>query len=106
MTNYWWKDLIDHNDCWQGLELTVHKVSSLAMEMQSGHNGRMALQLNGEVLFWATVLKDHGCVWLVFNAEHPAQQQLLPAITSAEVESAKKVGEENRASYWSSYFAR
>lgn len=106
MTNYWWKDLIDHNDCWQGLELTVHKVNSLAMEMQSGHNGRMALQLNGEVLFWATVLKDHGGVWLVFNAEHPAQQQLLPAITSAEVESAKKVGEENRASYWSRYFAR
>lgn len=57
--NYWWKDVIDYNDCWQGLELIVHKMGSHALEMQSGHNGRMALQVNGEVLFWATMLRDH-----------------------------------------------
>lgn len=106
MTDYWWKDLIDHNDRWQGLELTVHKNNSLAMEMLSGQNGRMALRLNGEVLFWATVLKDHCGVWLVFNAEHSSQQRLLPAVTSVDVESARRMGEENWTSYWCRYFAR
>ena len=106
MTNYWWKDLIDQNNCWQGLELTVHNVNSPVFEMQSGHNERMALLANSEALFWATVLKDHSGVWLVFNAEHPAQRRLLPPISSFEVESASRVSKKHRLSYWCRYFAR
>jgi hypothetical protein len=106
MTDYWWKDLLDHNDSWLGLELTVRKVDGQAMEMQSGHNGRMALQVNGETLFWATMLKDASGIWLVFNAQHPAQQNLLPAVTSANVENAKRAGEKDWISHWCRYFAR
>lgn len=106
MTEYWWKDLRDRNDRWQGLELMVREGAGQAMEMQSGHNGRMALQVNGETLFWATMLKDHSGVWLVFNAEHPGQQPLLPAMTSADVETAKRAGEQNGISHWCRYFAR
>ena len=106
MTNYWWKDLLDQNKCWQGLELTVRKGNRLALGMQSGHNGRMALQVNGEALFWATVLNDHSGVWLVFNAEHPAQRQLLPSITSFEVESARRLSKTHQSGDWCRYFSR
>lgn len=106
MTDYWWKDFIDQNNCWQGLELTIHNVTSPVFEMQSGHNERMALLVNGEALFWATVLKDSSGVWLVFNAEHPTQRQLMPSITSYEVESARRVSEQHRPGYWCRYFAR
>ncbi|ANR81074.1 hypothetical protein BBB57_11710 [Kosakonia sacchari] len=106
MTDYWWKDLRDRNESWQGLELMVREGDGQAMEMLSGHNGRMALQVNGQTLFWATMLNDHSGVWLVFNADHPAQQLLLPAISSGDVESAKRAGDANWISYWCRYFAR
>lgn len=106
MTDYWWKDLLDQKERWQGLELQVREGGGPAMEMLSGHNGRMALQVNSETLFWATMLKDHSGVWLVFNAEHPAQKLLLPAITSADVERAKREGESQWLSGWCRYFAR
>ncbi|ELB8880504.1 hypothetical protein RF944_004889, partial [Escherichia coli] len=54
MTEYWWKDLFDRNNNWQGLEFTIraHQGVAQAMDMLSGHHGRMALQLHGETLFW------------------------------------------------------
>lgn len=106
MKHYWWKDFLDRDNSWLGLELQVAQGDGQAMEMQSGHHGRMALQINGETLFWATVLKNHGGVWLVFNAEHPAQQLLLPAINSADVESAKRTGRANWLGHWCRHFAR
>ncbi|MGY5958656.1 Cytoplasmic protein [Kosakonia sp. BK9b] len=106
MTEYWWKDLLDRNESWQGLELKVRSGDGQAMEMQSGHNGRMALQVNGETLFWATMLQDHSGVWLIFNAEHPAQQLLIPAITSADVENALQNSQADRPRHWCRYFAR
>lgn len=59
MTEYWWKDLFDRNNNWQGLEFTIraHQGVAQAMDMLSGHHGRMALQLHGETLFWASMLK-------------------------------------------------
>lgn len=106
MADYWWKDFLDDHEHWQGLELIVRSGSTRAMEMLSGHNGRMALHVNGETLFWATMLKDHSGVWLVSNDAHPNQRVLLPAITAMVVEKAKRVIEEQRTSYWCRYFAR
>jgi hypothetical protein len=105
MAQYWWKDLLDRNNTWQGLELMFRgeQHSGQAMEMLSGHHGRMALQLQEETLFWASMLKDHSGVWLVFNADHPGQQDLLPPVTSADVESVKK---QAWISGWCRYFAR
>lgn len=50
MTQYWWKDLFDRNNNWQGLELTLKSSqrTDVAMEMLSGRYGRMALQVSGE----------------------------------------------------------
>lgn len=108
MAQYWWKDLRDRDNVWQGLELIVQKAQQpgYAMEMLSGHHGRMALQFQGETLFWASMLKDHAGVWLVFNADHPAQQGLLPPVTSADVESVKKQGPQAWTGEWCRYFAR
>lgn len=77
MTDYWWKDLVDRNNQWQGLELIFkeNQRTEPAMEMLSGHFGRMTLQLAGEPLFWASMLEDHSGVWLVFNADHPRSQR-------------------------------
>jgi hypothetical protein len=49
MTQYWWKDLFDRNNNWQGLELTLksNQRTDVAMEMLSGRYGRMALQVSG-----------------------------------------------------------
>ncbi|WP_039057597.1 hypothetical protein [Enterobacter sp. Bisph1] len=105
MTEYWWQDLRDSAKRWHGLELIVREGNGQALEMQSGHNGRMALQVHGEPLFWATMLKDHSGVWLVYNAEHPGKPLLLP-VTSADVESAKRAGKEKWISHWCRYFAR
>ncbi|MDH8265288.1 hypothetical protein QIG12_27085, partial [Klebsiella pneumoniae] len=82
MIQYWWKDLFDRNNNWQGLEPTLKSSqrTDVAMEMLSGRYGRMALQVSGETLFWASMLKDHSGVWLVFNADHSACQTLLPAV--------------------------
>ena len=89
MTHYWWKDLHDRNDAWLGLALTVKGETppGLALEMLSGHHGRMALQLRGETLFWASMLKDYSGVWLVTNREHPDQQNLLPPVRWWEVDA-------------------
>lgn len=108
MTQYWCKDLLDRNNRWQGLELTVRAEQhpGHAMEMPSGHHGRMALQFQGETLFWATMLKDHSGVWLVFNADHPGQRELLPSVTSTDVESVKAQGAQAWTSEWCLYFAR
>ena len=105
MKKYWWEDFLDHEHSWQGLVINVAQNDARPLEMQSGHNGRLALKVKGETLFWATVLKDHGGVWLIFNAEHTAQQQLLPTVTSADVERAKRAGEGHRTRFWSRFFA-
>lgn len=81
MAQYWWKDLLDRNNVWQGLELIAQGQApskQSIIEMLSGHHGRMSLQVRGKALFWASMLKDHSGVWLVFNADHPHQQGLLP----------------------------
>lgn len=108
MTDYWWKDLVDRNNQWQGLELTVkeNQRTEPAMEMLSGHFGRMALQLAGEPLFWASMLEDHSGVWLVFNADHPRSQEILPAVTSEDIERIKAKGEQVRIGEWCRYFVR
>lgn len=98
MIQYWWKDLFDRNNNWQGLEPTLKSSqrTDVAMEMLSGRYGRMALQVSGETLFWASMLKDHSGVWLVFNADHSACQTLLPAVTSEDIEGIKSKGERAR----------
>ena len=108
MSQYWWKDLLDRNGHWQGLELQVQESDSpvQTMEMLSGHHGRMALQLQGETLFWATMLADHSGVWLVFNADHPGQQSMLPPVTSADVEWVQKQAVQDPLREWCRYFAR
>lgn len=108
MAQYWWKDLLDRNKHWQGLELIVKddRATKHAMEILSGHHGRMALKLQEETLFWATMLKDHSGVWLVFNADHPHQQSLLSPVTSGDVEAIKKKGEQPWTGEWCRYFAR
>lgn len=108
MSDFWWKDLLDRNNHWQGLELVVRENDEAkTMSMLSGHPMRMALQIRGETLFWATVLKDHTGVWLVFNADHSNQKNLLPPVTSQEVESVcRRDNEDDRLREWCRYFAR
>lgn len=106
MIQYWWKDLFDRNNNWQGLEPTLKSSqrTDVAMEMLSGRYGRMALQVSGETLFWASMLKDHSGVWLVFNADHSACQTLLPAVTSEDIEGIKSKGERAWTGEWCRYF--
>ncbi|WP_352411088.1 hypothetical protein [Mixta sp. BE291] len=108
MAKYWWKDLTDRNNTWQGLELIVQNQPTPhhAMEMLSGHHGRMMLQFQKETLFWATMLKDHSGAWLVFNSEHPHQRSLLPPINSGDVESIRKKAAHSWTGEWCRYFAR
>lgn len=108
MIQYWWKDLFDRNNNWQGLEPTLKSSqrTDVAMEMLSGRYGRMALQVSGETLFWASMLKDHSGVWLVFNADHSACQTLLPAVTSEDIEGIKSKGERAWTGEWCRYFSR
>lgn len=108
MTDFFWKDLFDRNENWQGLELTIRKKpgSPLALEMLSGFHGRMALQVAGETLFWASMLRDHSGVWLVFNAHHSKDQVLLPPVTSEDVEHVKSKGELAWTREWCRYFSR
>ncbi|EPN9384364.1 hypothetical protein ROM48_17775 [Cronobacter malonaticus] len=108
MTHYWWKDLHDRNDAWLGLALTVkgETPAGLALEMLSGHHGRMALQLRGETLFWASMLKDYSGVWLVTNREHPDQLNLLPPVRSEDIEAIKRKGDAAWTGEWCRYFAR
>lgn len=105
MCNYWWKDSRDRNDNWQGLKLFVKEsTTSPALEMVSGHHGRMALMCDKEPLFWASMLKDHSGAWLIFNAEHHAQQGLLPHVTSRDVEEAGRITQ-FKSAWWCRYFA-
>lgn len=107
MPHYWWKDFLDRNDRWQGLELIVRdSEKAQTLEMLSGHHGRMALNVRGETLFWATVLNDYSGVWLVFNADHPDQQNLLPPVTSQDIETILRKGREAWTREWCRYFAR
>lgn len=104
MTEYWWNDLYNRSTRWQVLALHVRNAGHPAMAMLSGHHGRMALQINGETLFWATMLSNHSGIWRIYKAGHSAQQSLLPAIRSAEVEQACRTVQQT--GYWCRYFAR
>ncbi|MGK3115660.1 ParB/Srx family N-terminal domain-containing protein [Candidatus Pantoea formicae] len=108
MIGYYWKDLFDRNDDWQGLELTVsmNLGGSQAMEMLSGSHGRMALQVAGKTLFWATMLNDHSGIWLVFNTNHSDGQTLIPPVTSKDIEKVISKAELARTKEWSRYFSR
>lgn len=108
MTDYWWQDLVDRNNQWQGLELNLKdsQKNAPAMEMLSGHYGRMALQYCGETLFWASMLEDHSGVWLIFNADHPRSQGMLPLVTSEDIERIKAKGEHAWTGEWCRYFIR
>lgn len=108
MTGYWWKDLVDRNNHWQGLTLTVREDSRAgqAVEILSGHHGRMALTLYGETLFWAAMLKDHSGAWVVLNTDYAGRRDLLPPVTSEDVEFIKRKPQENRTGEWCRYFAR
>jgi hypothetical protein len=108
MKDYWWEDLLDDDNCWQGLKLQVRsaKRSANGLEMVSGHHGRMALLSEGKPLFWASMLKDHSAVWLVYNLEHHGQPGFLAPITSSDVQLAKNSASQNSLSWWSRYFAR
>ncbi len=79
MKTYWWQDKIDDYQQWHSLLVRVNPeaVNDDAPALLSGHNSRMQLQLRGYPLFWATVLRDHCGVWLIYNQDHPAQQNLL-----------------------------
>ncbi len=108
MVGYWWQDLVDRNNQWQGLELNLKgrlKTESV-MEMLSGHYGRMALQHSGESLFWASMLEDHSGIWLVFNSDHPRSRAMLPAVTSDDIERIKTKGEQVWIGEWCRYFIR
>ncbi|WP_213132931.1 hypothetical protein [Citrobacter sp. FP75] len=107
MTEYWWKDLFDRNDHWQGLELTLQENPKipLALEMLSGCNGRMALQAGAEMLFWASMREDHSGAWVVFNTDHPGSQGLLPAVTSQNIERIKSKGQEAWSREWCRFFS-
>lgn len=108
MTQHWWKDFHDRDDRWQGLALHAAASPSAAttLEMRSGHHGRMALYLQDEPLFWATTLLDHSGVWLVFNADHKHQHNLLPPITSQDIEHLCRKAPHDREREWCRYFAR
>ncbi|MCW2478105.1 hypothetical protein [Candidatus Symbiopectobacterium sp. NZEC135] len=81
--------LMEGSSTWQGLEVHSHvgPTAVAAMDMRSGHHGRMALYSHNVPLFWASMLKDHSGIWLVFNTEHPQSEGLLPAVTSRDVAS-------------------
>ena len=107
MSQYWWKDLHDRNQAWLGLALHSQRpLTSPILEMHSGHHGRMALSLRGVPLFWASMLKDHSGLWLVFNTEHPEPQAVFPPITSPALESILRTGPEAWIGEWCRYFAR
>lgn len=108
MMEYWWQDLCDRDNNWLGLEFTLkksHKAGPV-MDMLSGRYGRMALQISGETLFWASMLEDHSGVWVVFNSEHSGPQALLPCVTSEDIERIKSKGKRAWTSEWCRYFSR
>ena len=107
MADYWWQDLCDRDNNWLGLEIIIKPERGVAadIEIVSGHHGRTAMMVNGQPLFWATMLKDHSAVWLIFNADHEGKKALLPPVTSSDVETVKKVSG-NSLGWWCRYFAK
>ncbi|NDO82124.1 hypothetical protein CJP72_15530 [Citrobacter sp. NCU1] len=108
MTGYWWKDLFDRNNHWQGLTLTVRENSGAvqAVDILSGHHGRMALTLYGETLFWASMLKDHSGVWVILNSDYAGRRDVLPPVTSDDVEFIKGKPQGSWIGEWCRYFSR
>lgn len=108
MKTYWWQDKIDDYQQWHSLLVRVspETVNDDAPVLLSGHNSRMQLQLRGYPLFWATVLRDHCGVWLIYNQDHPAQQDLLSPLRSQQTEKIAALPAEQQTPQWCRYFAR
>lgn len=108
MKTYWWQDKIDDYQQWHSLLVRVNPetVNEDAPALLSGHNSRMQLQLRGYPLFWATVLRDHCGVWLIYNQDHPAQQNLLSPLRSQQTEKIAALPAEEQTPQWCRYFAR
>lgn len=100
---YYWKDIVNKNDQWEALELTVEEVTSPALQLQTGSNWKMTLVYEDKPLLWSIISKDFYEVGLVRTFEE--ESRVVGAISSQEVEKRKKLSTEEYLKSWSRYFA-
>ncbi|BCQ70378.1 hypothetical protein PEQA60_43680 [Pseudomonas sp. Eqa60] len=103
----YWRDIEDSLGNWSGLGVEVEPGSTdkPPLYLRTGANARIKLMHHDMPLFWATLARDHGGVWLVRNPlADGAECRLLAPIDSPTVEQHAALAPELRIRAWSRYF--
>jgi len=103
----YWHDIEDTLGNWSGLgvEVQPNATDKPPLYLRTGANARIKLMHHDTPLFWATLARDHGGVWLVRNPlAEGAECRLLAPIDSATVEQHAALAPERRIKAWSRYF--
>ncbi|MDM1361996.1 ParB/Srx family N-terminal domain-containing protein [Myroides marinus] len=100
---YYWKDILDQDQQWKALELTVEGLTAPTMQLLSGSNWKMKLVCEDKPVMWGLISRDFCDIGLVRTFEEDSR--LIKNINSEEVEKRKGLSTEERLKSWSRYFA-
>lgn len=101
----YWRDIESRQGRWVGLGVQVEgEARKPELHLLTGNNWRMQLMLGATPLFWATMAGYCDGVWLIRNAQAAEALQLLPSISSAEVEQHQALAPDVRLKAWSRHF--
>ncbi|MTG98929.1 ParB/Srx family N-terminal domain-containing protein [Myroides albus] len=98
---YYWKDIVDDNQQWKALELTVEGLTKPTMQLLSGHNLKTKLVYNQIPLFWA---KNKQYYYVDIIRTFSNDSRLLGSITSQDIEQRKDLNNANYFKSWIVYF--
>ncbi|MGM5630592.1 hypothetical protein O2K51_06770 [Apibacter raozihei] len=101
--NYYWKDLYTYDQKWDGLELTIEKISTPNLLLESGNNRKMKLKCKNQILFWAAIDKDYWDVSVIRTFSD--RYTFIGNINSQEIEKRKDLSTEEKYKSWSRYYA-
>ena len=100
--DYYWKDIYNHKEEWEALEIKFTNPVVPAIRLLSGNNMRMKLVKDDQTLFWATISKDFWDISVIRTFEETARS--IGNISSHEIEKRKDLTPEEKYKSWSRYF--
>jgi hypothetical protein len=103
--NVYWKDVKDNKNQWCGMAVRVSESAKPVWHLQAGADRRIKLVAGNKTLFWATLLKDYGGVWLIKTlVDLDITDMPVSPIRSADIESRANLQGDEWLKSWSRFF--
>ncbi|MDH5728650.1 MAG: hypothetical protein OEZ58_06645 [Gammaproteobacteria bacterium] len=102
----YWKDIDESGDSWAGLAVNVQSTTKPLFHLQTGVNSRIRMSVGKTTVFWATLARDYGGVWVIKSLEeNRADCAPVKPITSSDIEARANLTELESLRSWACFFA-